>query len=111
MSETLDTIHEDREERQTPKRETLWVTDEECIRRLGAPVRPSRWRWKMAMTEKGEAFVSRMRIVDQMVRGGTPMFAAMAAGLEDEDWTLVYVAARKMAVDIESQGESALTAR
>jgi hypothetical protein len=57
------------------------------------------------MTKAGEAFVSRMKIVDSMARAGTPVFAALAAGLEDEDWTLIYVAARRMAFDIENQSE------
>lgn len=46
-----------------------------------------------------------MKIVDSMARAGTPVFAALAAGLEDEDWTLIYVAARRMAFDIENQSE------
>lgn len=42
MSDTLDIANEDREERQAPPRETLWVTDEELIRRLGAPRKSAR---------------------------------------------------------------------
>lgn len=55
------------------------------------------------MTPKGEAFVERMKVVTAMAASGTPIFAAMAAGLEDEDWILVFAAARKMAIDIETQ--------
>lgn len=61
----------------------------------------------MAITEKGQAFVDRMKVVARMAQGGAPVFAAMAAGLEDEDWTLVYVAACKLARDVETQGEAA----
>lgn len=60
----------------------------------------------MSMTPKGEAFVSRMRIVSQMARAGTPVFSALAAGLEDEDWNLIYAAACKLARDIELQAET-----
>jgi hypothetical protein len=55
------------------------------------------------MTPAGEAFVERMKLVAKMANAGTPIFASMAAGLEDEDWTLIYVAACKMARDIEEQ--------
>lgn len=63
----------------------------------------------MAITGKGAAFVARMDVVDRMARGGTPVFAALASGLEDEDWMLVYVAARKLAADVRSQGEASAT--
>jgi hypothetical protein len=55
----------------------------------------------MKLTEKGEAFVARMQIVDAMAKAGTPLFAALAAGLEDDDWTLVYAAARRLSLDIQ----------
>jgi hypothetical protein len=55
------------------------------------------------MTEAGHAFVDRMRIVTQMCQAGTPIFPAMASGLEDDDWLLVYIAVRKMVVDIETR--------
>lgn len=55
------------------------------------------------MTKQGEAFVERMKVVARMANAGTPVFAAMASGLEDEDWTLVYVAACKLARDVETQ--------
>lgn len=58
------------------------------------------------MTEKGAAFVSRMKIAAQLAQTGTSVFAAMAASLEDEDWTLVYVAACKLARDVESQADA-----
>ncbi len=48
----------------------------------------------------GDAFVARMEVVERMVQAGTPMFAALAAGLEDEDWSLVYVATKRMTLDI-----------
>jgi hypothetical protein len=59
------------------------------------------------MTKHGEAFVSRMRVVAQMAKAGTPVFAALAAGLEDEDWVLIYAAACRMALDIENQDDKA----
>ena len=55
------------------------------------------------MTPKGKAFVERMSVVDAMIKGGAPIFPALAAGLEDEDWMLVYVAARKLAADVVRQ--------
>lgn len=57
----------------------------------------------MPITPKGEAFVERMKVVSRMVRAGTPVFAAMAAGLEEDDWVLVYAATCKMARDVEDQ--------
>lgn len=55
------------------------------------------------MTEAGRAFVGRMAIVSRMIAGGAAVFPALAAGLEDSDWLLVYAAARKMVHDIEAQ--------
>lgn len=55
------------------------------------------------MTEAGKAFVERMSVVDAMVKGGAPIFPALAAGLEDADWMLVYVAARKLASNVRNQ--------
>ena len=55
------------------------------------------------MTSKGQAFVERMSVVNSMIQAGTPVFAALAAGLEDDDWLLVYAAVGKMVHEIESQ--------
>ena len=55
------------------------------------------------MTAKGQAFVERMSVVNRMVQAGTPVFASLAAGLEDDDWLLVYAAVGKMVHDIENQ--------
>ena len=49
---------------------------------------------------EGEAFAARVDVVTAMVRGGTPFFPALAAGLEDQDWILVYAAVRDMANSI-----------
>ena len=54
----------------------------------------------MKITPRGEAFIARMEIVNAMVRAGTPFFAAMAAGLEDDDWILAYAAVRTMAQEL-----------
>lgn len=53
------------------------------------------------MTEAGRAFVERMSIVSRMIAGGAAVFPALASGLEDNDWLLVYAAVRKMVRDIE----------
>jgi hypothetical protein len=55
------------------------------------------------MTEKGAAFVDRWKIVVQMAAAGTPLFAAMAAGLEEEDWPLVFAATNRLAQDVIEQ--------
>jgi hypothetical protein len=55
------------------------------------------------MNEKGKAFVDRMALVKRMMAAGTPTFAALAAGLEDDDWILVYAAAQRMAYEIVHQ--------
>lgn len=55
------------------------------------------------MTPKGKAFVEHMDMVDEFARTGIPIFAAMASGLTDEDWILVYVAARKLAKEVREQ--------
>lgn len=47
MSDTLDLTQEDREEQKAPARDTLWVTDEECIRRLGVPRKAARAAFHM----------------------------------------------------------------
>lgn len=60
------------------------------------------------MTDKGRAFVERMEIVNAMIKGGTPIFPAMAAGLEDDDWLLVYAAVARMAYDVQHQIPSQL---
>lgn len=55
MSETLDLTQEDREEQESSARDTLWVTDAECIRRLGVPRKSGRAAFHMfdAHPEKG----------------------------------------------------------
>lgn len=58
----------------------------------------------MSITEKGRAFLERWEVVEQMVKAGTPIFAAMAAGLEDDDWLLVFAATRVLASDVHKQG-------
>lgn len=55
------------------------------------------------MTEVGAAFVERMEIVNRMIRGGAAVFPALAAGLEDNDWLLVYAAIGRMVHDIRAQ--------
>lgn len=57
------------------------------------------------MTEAGESFVGRMAVVSRMIEAGTPIFAALASGLEDEDWMLVYVAIKRLANDVEHHPE------
>ena len=59
------------------------------------------------MTAAGKAFVERWSIVLRMIRGGTPLYAAMSAGLEDEDWNLVFAATNRLADDIASQDDAA----
>lgn len=58
----------------------------------------------MSTTEKGRAFLERWQIVEQMAKAGTPIFAAMAAGLEDDDWLIVFAATRVLAQDVHKQG-------
>jgi hypothetical protein len=60
----------------------------------------------MAVTEAGKAFVERMSVVNQMIQGGAPVFPALASGLEDNDWLLVYAAIARMVQDIERSSES-----
>lgn len=60
------------------------------------------------MTQAGEAFAARIDVVTAMIRGGAPFFPAMAAGLEDEDWLLVYAAVRRMADDIRAGDATAI---
>jgi len=55
------------------------------------------------MTEQGAAFLERWQIVIRMAQAGTPLFAAMSAGLEDNDWTLVFAATNKLAQEIIGQ--------
>lgn len=52
------------------------------------------------MTPRGQAFVASMEAVKVLLRSGLKPFVAMSAGLEDDDWLLVYAAAAKMAEDI-----------
>ena len=52
------------------------------------------------MTPEGEAFANRVDAVTILLRRGLGFFPAMAAGLEKEDWILVYAAVRRMADDI-----------
>jgi hypothetical protein len=44
-----------------------------------------------------------VKIVVQMAAAGTPLFAAMAAGLEEEDWPLVFAATNRLAQDVIEQ--------
>ena len=60
------------------------------------------------MTEEGESFVERMRVVDTMIKAGTPIYAALSCGLEDKDWMLVYVAIKRLANDVEHHPERCL---
>jgi hypothetical protein len=55
------------------------------------------------MTPKAEEFLARMAVVKRMIQGGAPVFPALAAGLDDDDWLLVYAAVAKMILDIEGQ--------
>jgi hypothetical protein len=59
----------------------------------------------MAVTEAGKAFVERMSVVNRMIQGGAPVFPALASGLEDNDWLLVYAAIARMVQDIERASE------
>jgi hypothetical protein len=53
------------------------------------------------MTEAGKAFVERMLVVNRMINGGAAVFPALAAGLEDDDWLLVYAAIGRLVHDLE----------
>lgn len=44
------------------------------------------------MTPRGQAFVASMEAVKVLLRSGLKPFVAMSAGLEDDDWLLVYAA-------------------
>lgn len=55
------------------------------------------------MTPRGKEFVAHMQMATQVAQSGKPPFVALAVALDDDDWTLVYVAALKMARDIEDQ--------
>lgn len=61
------------------------------------------------MTEAGKAFVERMSVVNRMIRGGAAVFPALAAGLEDSDWLLVYAAVGRLVHDIEHQSSQEST--
>jgi hypothetical protein len=54
MTDALDMTHEDREE--APQRDTLWVTDEELIRRLGAPRKSARAALHMLDRDPSKGF-------------------------------------------------------
>lgn len=54
------------------------------------------------MTPAAVAFIERFSIVERMIAAGTPMFAALAAGLEDDDWLLVYAAIRTLVGDLKA---------
>lgn len=56
MSDTLDMVDEDREEWVAPPRETLWVTDEELIRRLGVPRKAARAAFHMFDRDLSKGF-------------------------------------------------------
>ena len=60
-------------------------------------------RLERGMTPKGAAFVKNMAAVDVLAASGLKAFVALAGGLEEDDWMLVYIAARKMAKDIMSE--------
>ena len=58
------------------------------------------------MTPNGEAFANRVDAVTILLNKGIGFFPAMAAGLDEADWILVYAAARNMARDIRDQNEN-----
>lgn len=56
MTDLLDITDDEREERVAPPRETLWVSDEECIRRLGVPRKAARAAFHMFDKDLSKGF-------------------------------------------------------
>lgn len=52
------------------------------------------------MTPKGKEFVERFEQAKKFIASGMPVFAALAASFENDDWLLAFAAIGKMAEDI-----------
>ena len=54
----------------------------------------------MAMT-RGEDFIHRMKVIDELVAKGLPFSQSMLEGLDPADWLLVYGACSRFAKELE----------
>lgn len=58
------------------------------------------------MTPEGEAFANRMDAVTALLHHGVGFFPALAGGLDEKDWILIYAAAIRMAKDIRADHDN-----
>lgn len=54
------------------------------------------------MTPKGKEFVERFEKAQSFIKGGMPIFAALAASFEDDDWDVAFAAIAAIVEDIKA---------